>query len=110
MRKFLILPLLVLLVACGTLGLPQASSFNQRLAYAYGTHTAVQASAASSLDAKEISSEDAQRVLTVADESRKGLDAARIAFNAGDASTAEGRLQLATALLTELQTYLRKHQ
>lgn len=108
MRKLAIVPfLLVLLAACASLGLAPASSFSDRLAYSYGTHTAVLTSATQSLEAGEISSEDASRVLKVADEARTALDAAKLAAGAGDVSTAEGRLQLATALLTNLQAYLR---
>lgn len=76
-------------------------------AYSYGTHTAVLTAATDSLEAGDIGTQDAQRVLRVADEARTALDAARVAAGAGDATTAEGRLQLATALLAELQTYLR---
>jgi hypothetical protein len=98
---------LLALTACAQLGLAPASSFSDRLAYAYGTHTAVLTSATHSLEAGEISSEDATRVLKVADQARQALDAAKLALTAGDTSTAEGRLQLAVALLGELQTYLR---
>lgn len=106
-RKILACSLLLLLAGCASLGLAPASSFSDRLAYSYGTHSAVLVSATQSLEAGEISSEDASRVLKVADEARTALDAARIANGAGDATTAEGRLQLATALLTNLQAYLR---
>lgn len=99
--------LALLLTGCATFGLAPASSFSDRLAYGYGTHTAVLTAATDSLEAGEIGTQDAQRVLTVADEARTALDAARVAAGAGDATTAEGRLQLATALLAELQTYLR---
>lgn len=107
MRKLAIIPLLLILTACASLGLAPASSFSDRLAYGYGTHTAVLATATQSLELGEISSEDASRVLKVADEARTALDAAKLASGAGDVTTAEGRLQLATALLTNLQAYLR---
>lgn len=108
-RKFVFLPILLMLIAgCAQLGLAPAASLSDRIAYAYGTHTAVLQATTSSLEAGDIGSEDAARVLKVADESRKALDAARLAVGSGDISTAEGRLQLATALLTELQTYLRR--
>lgn len=107
MRKLAIIPLLYLLTACASLGLAPASSFSDRLAYAYGTHSAVLVSATQSLDAGEIGSQDASRVLKVADEARTALDAAKLANGVGDTTTAEGRLQLATALLTNLQAYLR---
>lgn len=109
MRKFACLPiLLILLGGCAQFGLEPASSLADRIAYAYGSHTAVLQATTGALNSGDIGSEDAERVLKVADESRKALDAARVAVSTGDVSSAEGRLQLATALLTELQTYLRR--
>lgn len=102
------IPATLSLHGCATFGLAPASSFDQRLAYSYGTHTAVLTATTQSLEAGEISSEDATRVLKVADQARDALDAARLAAGAGDVTTAEGRLQLAVALLSELQTYLRR--
>lgn len=99
--------LLVLVAGCASFGLAPASSFSDRLAYAYGTSTAVITATTQSLEAGEIGTQDAQRVLRVTDEARTALDGARIASGAGDATTAEGRLQLATALLSNLQAYLR---
>lgn len=107
MRKVLFLPLLLILTACASLGLAPASSFEERLAYAVSQNAAVRNAAAVSLEHNEIALEDAQRVLKITDEVRTALDAARLAAGAGDVSTAEGRLQLATAILIELQTYLR---
>lgn len=107
MRKLAIIPLIFLLTACASLGLAPASSFEERLAYAVSQNAAVRNTAAVSLERNEIHLEDAQRVLKITDEVRTALDAARLASGAGDVSTAEGRLQLATAILTELQNYLR---
>lgn len=108
MRKLaIILPLLLILTACGSLGLAPASSFEERLAYAVSQNAAVRKTAAVSLERKEIALEDAQRVLKITDEIRTALDAARLAAGAGDVSTAEGRLQLATSILINVQAYLR---
>lgn len=108
MRKLAILfPLLFLLTACASLGLAPASSFEERLAYAVSQNAAVRNAAAVSLEKNEIALSDAQRVLKITDEIRTTLDAAKLASGAGDVSTAEGRLQLATAILLELQNYLR---
>lgn len=109
MRKLSLVPILVLLLAgCAQLGLAPASSLTDRIAYAYGTHTAVLQSTTVALENGEISVEDAQRVLKVADQARDALDASRLALDVGDTSTAEGRLQLAVAILSELQAYLRR--
>lgn len=97
----------LLLAGCAQIGLAPASTFDQRLAYAVSQNAAVRRTAANSLNAGEITVEDAQFVLKTTDESRTLLDAARVASGAGDVSTAEGRLALAVNVLTQLQTYLR---
>lgn len=107
MRKLAIIPLLLILTACASLGLAPASSFEERLAYAVSQNAAVRNAAAVSLERKEIALEDAQRVLKITDEIRTALDAARLAAGAGDVDTAEGRLQLATSILVNVQAYLR---
>ena len=107
MRKLAILPLLLILSACASLGLAPASSFEERLAYAVSQNAAVRSAAAVSLERNEIALEDAQRVLKITDEIRTALDAARLAAGTGDVSTAEGRLQLATSILVNVQAYLR---
>lgn len=107
MRKLALLPLLFILAACTSLGLAPASSFEERLAYAVSQNAAVRETAAVSLERNELALEDARRVLKITDEVRTALDAARLAAGAGDVQTAEGRLQLATSILINLQTYLR---
>ncbi len=97
----------LLMAGCAQLGLAPASSFDERLAYAVSQNAAVRQTAAVSLEQGEISLEDAQYVLKLTDESRKLLDAARLASGVGDVSTAEGRLSVAVSVLTNLQAYLR---
>lgn len=94
------------LPGCQSAGLEAPQSIDQRLAYAYGTHTAILDAAAAGVEQGRLSAEDGERVLDLADESRLTLDAARVALTAGDVSTAEGRLVLALGVLTQLQTYL----
>jgi hypothetical protein len=101
---------LLLLVGCAALGIAPAQTFDQKLAYAYGTHTAVVQAATQALNDKTITSTDALQVLKLADESRALLDASRAALKVGDPTTANGKLVLATSILTELQTYLRGKQ
>ena len=110
LRKFAPIVALLLLAGCAQIGLAPASGLSDRIAYAFGTHTAVLESTTAALEAGDIGVEDAQRVLKVADQARQALDAARIAVGSGDVSTAEGRLQLAVSLLTELQSYLRRQK
>lgn len=110
LRKLSPIVALLLLTACAQLGLAPASSFEERLAYAVSQNAAVRQTAAVSLENGEIALEDAQNVLKLTDQVRTALDAARVAAGAGDPSTAEGRLQLATSILVNLQAYLRSRQ
>ncbi len=103
----LFLAVIAMLAGCAQLGLAPAKSFEEKLAYAYGTHTAVLQSATSALQLKQISKEDATQVLKLADESRSLLDAARVV---GDPTVATNKLVLATQILTQLQAYLRSKQ
>lgn len=102
--------LCAILSACSALGIVQPQSFDQRLAYAAGVNTAVRDASTSALDGGTISSADMEHVLKLNDQTRVLLDAARAASQAGDTETAEGRLLLATNILTQLQAYLRSKQ
>jgi hypothetical protein len=102
--------LLLLLAGCAQLGLSPARNFDDKLAYAYGTHTAVQQATTQSLNASDITSADASQVLKLADESRTLLDAAKAASSVGDINTASGKLLLATSILEQLQAYLRSRK
>jgi urease accessory protein UreF len=99
--------LCTVLVGCASLGLPQAQNFEQRWAYATATHTAVMSAAAASVRAGELSKEDGAQVLRLADESKALLDAAELIADSGDETAANQKLLLATAILQQLQNYLR---
>ena len=95
-----------LVIACAQLGLAPAQSFEEKLAYAYGVHTAVTATAAAAVSAKALTPADGAQVLSVSDQARTLLDAARTLYAAQDTTGADAKLVLATGLLTQLQTYL----
>lgn len=99
-------PVALVVTGCESMGIQPARSFDQNLAYAYSSHTAVLESAANALEAGSLSVEDAEAVLALADQSRTLLDSARLAAGAGDVTTAEGRLALATNVLQQLIAYL----
>lgn len=101
--------LLLMLSACASLGMQPAQTFNQKLAYAIGIHTAVLQATTAAVNAHTLSSSDAQAVLTQADNARTLLDAAAAANTAGDITGATNKLQIATAALTALQSYLNTH-
>jgi hypothetical protein len=98
--------LFVLLSACSLFDI-QPQNLSERLALAYNIHTSVLEATADSLNAGDLSSEDGQQVLMLADESRVLLDATRVALSGGDTETAEGKLNLGMSVLSQLQIYLR---
>ncbi|SRR6266481_4547483 len=107
-KGWLALPLL-LLVACAQLGLQPAQTTDQKIAYAYGVHTAVLETASAEITAKQLTPREGNQILQLADQSRVLLDSAKDLANS-DATTAQGKLILATGILTQLQTYLRTKQ
>lgn len=105
-RLYLTFLALLLIAGCESLGVATPQTFEERLAYGYSQNAAIRTSAAQALQAKTISKDDAQRVLSTTDIARTGLDAARAAHGAGDVSTAMGRLQMANSLLQSVSTFL----
>lgn len=97
---------LILLTGCAALGLTSPKGFDQQLAVAYGTHTAVVQAATTALTSGAITSAEATAVQTQALSSRQLLDAAKTVEAAGDAAGAQHDLALATSALTLLQNYL----
>ena len=110
MKKLYALPALVLmLIACASAGLAPATTFTDKLAYAYGLHTAVlQATTAGVLNSS-VTPADAEAILKQSDTAQGLLDAARLANGVGDLTTATNKLALAVAALQALQTYLTAH-
>jgi len=105
-----LLPLLLLLASCASLGIAPAKSLSDRLAYGYGVNIAIRQTATQELTSGTLSASDAEQVLKLTDEARTLLDAARALSGTGDIAGAESKLALATAILTNLQTYLRSKQ
>jgi hypothetical protein len=102
----LLLPLLLLaLSACAALGIAPAQSLDQRIAYAKGVDTAVLTASTAALRAQQISSADHEHVIKIAEQAKSLLDSAE-ALTSTDPTAAGAKLQLATAVLTELQSYL----
>lgn len=97
---------LLAVAACATFVQPK--SFTEKLAAGYIAHTAVLKATTNALAAGDIKSTDAEQVQRIAVEARRVLDGAKLAHDAGDVKTAEGRLAMASAILIELQTFLRE--
>jgi hypothetical protein len=105
-----------MLTSCAALGLQTADTFNQKLAYAYGQVTAARKGATSVISASCTTPEqtaackaavaDGKHIQAMADEARQGLDLAKTYAAAGNVQQANVQLQLETAALTALQSYL----
>lgn len=97
----------VLLVAACTLLPPAPKNPAEAIAATYATIAA----AAETLDARNaagtITLEQARKAGTMIAEAQAATEAAEIALRAGDPTTAEGRLDLAIAILSRLEEELR---
>lgn len=102
MKRLHAIWIVLILAACASLVAPK--NFEQRLAYGYGTLTAVRQTATDLLTRDRISVEQAQYVQIKADEARGYLDFAR---TAPDPAKAEDKLVLAITILTALEASLK---
>lgn len=118
MRLLAALAIAIPLAGCAALGLQSAETFNQKLAYSYGQVTAARKGALSVINAscptpetytsvacKEAAA-DGKHIQSMADEARQGLDLAKTYAANGNLQQANIQLQLESAALTALSTYL----
>ncbi len=98
-----------LISACATMGVPSPETFNEKLAVGYGTVTQIRTTTAQLVTSKKLGSVDAQNIQGQADNARAGLDIARD-LSKSDLPAANNRLQMATTILTALQSYLSTRQ
>lgn len=99
---FTLLLMTVLLVGCVT----TPKSFDQSLAYAYATNTAILNAAANAVTVGTLEVSDAEQVLKMAEQAKLMLDTAKGIAVTGDMPRAEAQLQLALNVLTQLQAYV----
>ncbi len=105
-RSAVLAVLLTALQACAGLGLQPAKTFADNYAYAVSQTTAIRSAATTALVSQQITRADAQYVLKLTDESRQLIDAALVLKQTGEATKAATQLELATKILTQLQSYL----
>lgn len=102
-RSFLLL--VALLIGCTQLGLPTAQSFEEKLIAGYATVESLNKTATSLLNAKKITSADAQHILDQTRNAKAGLDVAR-AIHAIDPTGADSKITALRTALVALQSYL----
>lgn len=97
--------LATMLAGCGLFGLQAPESFNERLAYATSTTSAVYDSIAVATRAGDISPDDAEDLIEITDRARDLLISARRIQDAGETAEASRQLALALAIVTEVQRF-----
>lgn len=105
MIRAAILALAILVAGCSTLATPR--SFDDRLAYAYGSATAALESCTQLYERQRITREQGQRCLDLADQAAAAI---ALAKGTADQQTAQDFLQVALGLLTQLETMLAEAQ
>lgn len=105
MRKLAIVPLLFLLTACASLGVPQADTFNKQVVVANSLVESAATTASTLHAAGKISDADKDNVYQQGTEARVGIELLR-QLHATDPLKAENRLSAIIAGLTALQTRL----
>lgn len=90
------------LASCAQLGVESPKTFNEKIAVAISTVTAIRQTATTLLVAKKITPEDAQNVQTQADNARAGVEVARMAGS----PAGEAKIQQVQLVLQALQAYL----
>jgi len=103
--KAIILALAILVAGCTSLTPPQ--SFDQRIAYAYGTVTATLHTCKQLYERNRLSHEQGSKCLALTDQASTAL---ALAQGTEDPQTAAGFLQVALGFLTQLETMLAEAQ
>lgn len=106
MKSFLSFAVTALLVACAATGTVAPQSLDEGLAYAESQVTALEQSAATAVSTGALKPADAAKILPIADQAVAAIKAAKVAEGSGDTSTAQGKLALATSLLSQLAAAL----
>jgi hypothetical protein len=103
--RSLFLASMLALVSCAQLGLPTATTFQERLTAGYALNAEVRQSAATLLMVKKITVDDAQNILDQTNTARAGLDVARD-IGKTDPKAGDTKLTSIRTVLVALQTYL----
>lgn len=107
--KLSILPLLLILAACSTLGVPAADTFNKRVIVANSLAESAANTIATLKTAGKLSAQEAQSALDRVRTTATGIDIAS-EIHPTDPSAADARLSLVIASLNALLVELEKRQ
>ena len=110
LRSSLVLVALLLLSACGALGLSKPATIDQRLAYAEGQVTAAYETIANLATRKRISAETGAKLIADVDSASASLKTARIFLGSDQPASAETALAAAVKILTDVETKMKGAQ
>lgn len=96
--KLSIVPFLIFLAACSTLGIPPADTFNKKAAAAVVSVNTASQVTLTLLQARKISPDESDRYIDRAEEAQNGINAAR-SLHAVDPAGAADKLNLTIAAL-----------
>lgn len=99
----------LLVVVAGCASIPTPETFNQKLAVAITTVTAVRITTTTLLQARKISADDALNVQDGANSARAGIEVART-LSKVNLTAADGKLTAVVTTLQALQSYLTSRQ
>ena len=108
--KWLWIAVVLLAIHAGCVSLEAPKTFNDKLAYGYASLTASRSTATDLLQRQRIAKDEAVQIQALADQTRSGLDLARGTALKGDMVSAQGQLDLALSVLTQLEAYLKRVQ
>lgn len=106
-RSHAVIAFLFVLTGCASLGIAPAESLKQRMAYGYGTYSAVNYAAANGITRGELSPSDGDSILKITDQGKALLDSAKLVVDT-DPKLAENRLVLALTILQSAQAFIDK--
>lgn len=109
MRKLAIIPLLLLIAACGSLGVPAPQTFNERAAAATATVNTASQTVLTLLQARKITPDESDRYTDRAEDAQEAIDLARGIYPTNPTS-AEDRLALVIAALQILTAELEQRK
>lgn len=104
--KLSVVPLLLIISACASIGLQPPANLTQRIDNAYGNVTAVVNTAIAGRERGQLTAEEGAFISELAKNARTVLQAADTLNKVGDVEGAEGRLLLALGILQQLDAYL----
>lgn len=106
MKKFITILSLAVATGCAQMGVAPPQSLDEGLAYVESQVTALETSAAQAVTVGALKPAVASSILSIGDQATAAIKSAKAAESVGDTSTAQGKLALATSLLSQLTAAL----